>query len=164
MGTPKLEARSLCRNLERHGVVKCIMEDEGRQRVTKYVAREFEGQSELSLKFEQEKRKILELSRKYNVGNVGDTSLINGSTGGRRKLTRKATSTASASAGNEDVNNDDDDDNLNSSNPSSAVVAVTEEETTKNRDVSTLVRWLARSFRSLTHSRARGNVNDPMLI
>ena len=154
MGTPKLEARSLCRNLERHGVVKCIMEDEGRQRVTKYVAREFEGQSELSLKFEQEKRKILELSRKYNVGNVGDTSLINGSMGGRRKVPRKVTSTDSASAGNEDVNNDDDDDdnNLNSSNPSSAVVAVTEEETTKNRDVSTrlLARPFARTARSLT--------------
>ena len=70
MGTPKLEARSLCRNLERHGVVKCIMEDEGRQRVTKYVAWEYEAQSELSLKFEQEKQKIMELSRKAGGGNT----------------------------------------------------------------------------------------------
>ena len=59
------------------------MEDEGRQRVTKYVAWEYEGQSELSLKFEQEKRKIMELSRKYNVGNVVDAPLING---GRKRI------------------------------------------------------------------------------
>ena len=78
VGTAKLEARSLCRNLERHGVVKCIMEDEGRQRVTKYVAWEYEGQSELSLKFEEEKKKIMELSRKYNIGGVSNTPLING--------------------------------------------------------------------------------------
>ena len=64
------------------------MEDEGRQRVTKYVAWEYEGQSELSLKFEQEKRKIMELSRKYNVGNVVDAPLING--GRKRILTADA--------------------------------------------------------------------------
>ena len=78
------------------------MEDEGRQRVTKYVAWEYEGQSELSLKFEQEKQKIMELSRKYNIKNVGDTSLING---GRRR--QQSVVSSAASAENEDVSEEE---------------------------------------------------------
>ena len=61
------------------------MEDEGRQRVTKYVAWEYEGQSELSLKFEEEKKKIIELSKKYNVGGVSNSPLINGGRNRARK-------------------------------------------------------------------------------
>uniref|UniRef100_A0A4W3HH79 Ral transcription factor IIIC subunit 1 n=1 Tax=Callorhinchus milii TaxID=7868 RepID=A0A4W3HH79_CALMI len=51
----KLEGRMLCRLLERYKVVTGFMEDEGRQRTTKYVARPFVAQSELSKQFEKEK-------------------------------------------------------------------------------------------------------------
>ncbi|XP_078274289.1 general transcription factor IIIC subunit 1 [Rhinoraja longicauda] len=51
----KLEGRMLCRLLERYKVITGFMEDEGRQRTTKYVAKTFVKQSELSKKFEKEK-------------------------------------------------------------------------------------------------------------
>ncbi|XP_067859493.1 general transcription factor 3C polypeptide 1 isoform X2 [Heptranchias perlo] len=51
----KLEGRMLCRLLERYKVITGFMEDEGRQRTTKYVAKTFVEQSELSKQFEKEK-------------------------------------------------------------------------------------------------------------
>ncbi|XP_055507682.1 general transcription factor 3C polypeptide 1-like isoform X3 [Leucoraja erinacea] len=51
----KLEGRMLCRLLERYKVITGFMEDEGRQRTTKYVAKTFVKQSELSKQFEKEK-------------------------------------------------------------------------------------------------------------
>ena len=41
----KLEARTICRNLLRRGLVVTVMKDIGRQRVTNFVARRFEAVS-----------------------------------------------------------------------------------------------------------------------
>uniref|UniRef100_A0A8C4RB76 General transcription factor 3C polypeptide 1 n=1 Tax=Eptatretus burgeri TaxID=7764 RepID=A0A8C4RB76_EPTBU len=57
----KLEGRMLCRTMDRHLLVKGIMEDEGRQRTTKYVAMEFVDCSELNLMFQREKARGHEL-------------------------------------------------------------------------------------------------------
>ncbi|XP_014666559.1 PREDICTED: general transcription factor 3C polypeptide 1-like [Priapulus caudatus] len=62
-GLGKLEARSVCRYLERMRVVKALMRDEGRQRVSRYVSRNHEKSSELSTRFEQEKLRCLELKK-----------------------------------------------------------------------------------------------------
>uniref|UniRef100_UPI00358F88C2 general transcription factor 3C polypeptide 1-like isoform X2 n=1 Tax=Myxine glutinosa TaxID=7769 RepID=UPI00358F88C2 len=57
----KLEGRMLCRTMDRHLLVKGIMEDEGRQRTTKFVAMEFVDCSELNLMFQREKARGHEL-------------------------------------------------------------------------------------------------------
>ncbi|XP_072337768.1 general transcription factor 3C polypeptide 1-like [Scyliorhinus torazame] len=58
----KLEGRMLCRLLERYKVITGFMEDEGRQRTTKYVAKSFVKQSELSKQFEKEKARSEQLA------------------------------------------------------------------------------------------------------
>ncbi|XP_067912561.1 general transcription factor 3C polypeptide 1 isoform X2 [Heterodontus francisci] len=58
----KLEGRMLCRLLERYKVITGFMEDEGRQRTTKYVAKTFVKQSELSKQFEKEKARSEQLA------------------------------------------------------------------------------------------------------
>ncbi|XP_041062206.1 general transcription factor 3C polypeptide 1-like isoform X2 [Carcharodon carcharias] len=58
----KLEGRMLCRLLERYKVITGFMEDEGRQRTTKYVAKTFVEQSELSKQFEKEKARSEQLA------------------------------------------------------------------------------------------------------
>ncbi|XP_027718537.1 general transcription factor 3C polypeptide 1 isoform X3 [Vombatus ursinus] len=55
MNVGKLEARMLCRLLERYKVVKGFMEDEGRQRTTKYISHVFAEESDLSRQYEREK-------------------------------------------------------------------------------------------------------------
>ncbi|XP_038618303.1 general transcription factor 3C polypeptide 1 isoform X2 [Tachyglossus aculeatus] len=55
MNVGKLEARMLCRLLERYKVVKGFMEDEGRQRTTKYISHVFAEESFLSQQYEREK-------------------------------------------------------------------------------------------------------------
>uniref|UniRef100_F7CWX1 Ral transcription factor IIIC subunit 1 n=1 Tax=Ornithorhynchus anatinus TaxID=9258 RepID=F7CWX1_ORNAN len=55
MNVGKLEARMLCRLLERYKVVKGFMEDEGRQRTTKYISHVFAEESFLSQEYEREK-------------------------------------------------------------------------------------------------------------
>ncbi|XP_004450524.2 general transcription factor 3C polypeptide 1 [Dasypus novemcinctus] len=55
MNVGKLEARMLCRLLQRFKVVKGFMEDEGRQRTTKYISCVFAEESDLSRQYEREK-------------------------------------------------------------------------------------------------------------
>uniref|UniRef100_A0A8B9FMC2 General transcription factor IIIC subunit 1 n=1 Tax=Amazona collaria TaxID=241587 RepID=A0A8B9FMC2_9PSIT len=55
MNVGKLESRMLCRLLERYKVVKGFMEDEGRQRTTKYISYIFAEESDLNRQFEREK-------------------------------------------------------------------------------------------------------------
>ncbi|KAJ1098406.1 hypothetical protein NDU88_003517 [Pleurodeles waltl] len=62
MNVGKLEARMLCRLLERYKVIKGFMEDEGRQRTTKYVSQVYVEKSDLSLQFEKEKARSEQLS------------------------------------------------------------------------------------------------------
>ncbi|CAM9741808.1 unnamed protein product [Lampetra planeri] len=58
----KLEGRMLCRTLCRRGLVKDIMEDEGRQRTTKYIAQQFVKTSVLSQQIERERARNHELT------------------------------------------------------------------------------------------------------
>ncbi|XP_077172352.1 general transcription factor 3C polypeptide 1 isoform X2 [Paroedura picta] len=62
MNVGKLEARMLCRLLERYKVIKGFLEDEGRQRTTKYVTCIFAGESDLSRQFEREKARSEQLA------------------------------------------------------------------------------------------------------
>ncbi|KAM6423805.1 general transcription factor 3C polypeptide 1 isoform 2-T2 [Liasis olivaceus] len=63
MNVGKLEARMLCRLLERYKVIKGFMEDEGRQRTTKYIACTYAEQSDLSQQFEREKARSEKLAQ-----------------------------------------------------------------------------------------------------
>ncbi|XP_060116938.1 general transcription factor 3C polypeptide 1 [Heteronotia binoei] len=62
MNVGKLEARMLCRLLERYKVIKGFMEDEGRQRTTKYITCTFAEESDLSRQFEREKARSEQLA------------------------------------------------------------------------------------------------------
>ncbi|KFQ26439.1 General transcription factor 3C polypeptide 1, partial [Merops nubicus] len=62
MNVGKLEARMLCRLLERYKVVKGFMEDEGRQRTTKYVSYILAEESDLNRQFEREKARSEQLA------------------------------------------------------------------------------------------------------
>ncbi|XP_070771379.1 general transcription factor 3C polypeptide 1 [Enoplosus armatus] len=61
MNVGKLESRMLCRKLERDGVIKGFMEDEGRQRTTKFISHKCVGVSDQLQLFakEQERKKLL---------------------------------------------------------------------------------------------------------
>ncbi|XP_071360613.1 general transcription factor 3C polypeptide 1 [Trachinotus anak] len=61
MNVGKLEARMLCRRLERDGLIKGFLEDEGRQRTTKYISHKNVGVSNQLQLFakEQERKKLL---------------------------------------------------------------------------------------------------------
>ncbi|XP_023257018.1 general transcription factor 3C polypeptide 1 isoform X3 [Seriola lalandi dorsalis] len=61
MNVGKLESRMLCRRLEREGLIKGFMEDEGRQRTTKYISHKSVGVSDQLQLFakEQERKKLL---------------------------------------------------------------------------------------------------------
>ncbi|XP_068276390.1 general transcription factor 3C polypeptide 1 isoform X2 [Nyctibius grandis] len=62
MNVGKLEARMLCRLLERYKAVKGFMEDEGRQRTTKYISYIFAEESDLNRQFEREKARSEQLA------------------------------------------------------------------------------------------------------
>ncbi|XP_074866838.1 general transcription factor 3C polypeptide 1 isoform X2 [Carettochelys insculpta] len=62
MNVGKLEARMLCRLLERYKVVKGFMEDEGRQRTTKYISHVFAEESDLNRQFKREKARSEQLA------------------------------------------------------------------------------------------------------
>ncbi|KAI5091211.1 general transcription factor 3C polypeptide 1 isoform X2 [Silurus meridionalis] len=53
----KLESRMICRVLERNQMIKGFMEDEGRQRTTKYISKLFVEKSKLNLDFNKEKER-----------------------------------------------------------------------------------------------------------
>ncbi|XP_028827799.1 general transcription factor 3C polypeptide 1 isoform X2 [Denticeps clupeoides] len=60
----KLESRMICRVLERNNMIKGFMEDEGRQRTTKYISKMFVEKSDLNHLLMKEKAK----SEKLRVG------------------------------------------------------------------------------------------------
>ncbi|XP_062389121.1 general transcription factor 3C polypeptide 1 [Sardina pilchardus] len=57
----KLEARMICRLLDRNDMIKGFMEDEGRQRTTKYISKQFVEQSELKKQYTKEKERSEQL-------------------------------------------------------------------------------------------------------
>ncbi|XP_037669883.1 general transcription factor 3C polypeptide 1 isoform X2 [Choloepus didactylus] len=74
MNVGKLEARMLCRLLQRFKVVKGFMEDEGRQRTTKYISCVFAEESDLSRQYEREKARS-ELLTTVSLASVQEESL-----------------------------------------------------------------------------------------
>ena len=56
LGHGKLEARTICRNLTRRGLVVTIMKDIGRQRVTNFVAKKYETVSHGAVQYQVIKR------------------------------------------------------------------------------------------------------------
>ncbi|XP_054438758.1 general transcription factor 3C polypeptide 1 [Pteronotus mesoamericanus] len=74
MNVGKLEARMLCRLLQRFKVVKGFMEDEGRQRTTKYISCVFAEESDLSRQYEREKARS-ELLTTVSLASVPEESL-----------------------------------------------------------------------------------------
>nr|XP_044987786.1 general transcription factor 3C polypeptide 1 [Jaculus jaculus] len=77
MNVGKLEARMLCRLLQRFKVVKGFMEDEGRQRTTKYISCVFAEESDLSRQYAQEKARG-ELLTTVSLASVQDESMPEG--------------------------------------------------------------------------------------
>ncbi|XP_004623195.2 general transcription factor 3C polypeptide 1 [Octodon degus] len=74
MNVGKLEARMLCRLLQRFKVVKGFMEDEGRQRTTKYISCVFAEESDLSRQYAQEKARG-ELLTTVSLASMGEEPL-----------------------------------------------------------------------------------------
>ncbi|XP_041432437.1 general transcription factor 3C polypeptide 1 isoform X2 [Xenopus laevis] len=76
MNVGKLEARMLCRLLERYMLIKGFMEDEGRQRTTKFISHVFVEESDLRRQFLEEKAKSEKLSMfsLTSVQKVGENS------------------------------------------------------------------------------------------
>ncbi|XP_004439572.1 PREDICTED: general transcription factor 3C polypeptide 1 [Ceratotherium simum simum] len=75
MNVGKLEARMLCRLLQRFKIVKGFMEDEGRQRTTKYISCVFAEESDLSRQYEREKARN-ELLTTVSLASVQEESLL----------------------------------------------------------------------------------------
>ncbi|XP_076997566.1 general transcription factor 3C polypeptide 1 isoform X2 [Tamandua tetradactyla] len=75
MNVGKLEARMLCRLLQRFKVVKGFMEDEGRQRTTKYISCVFAEESDLSRQYEREKARG-ELLTTVSLASVQEESFL----------------------------------------------------------------------------------------
>uniref|UniRef100_A0A8D1HNH0 Ral transcription factor IIIC subunit 1 n=1 Tax=Sus scrofa TaxID=9823 RepID=A0A8D1HNH0_PIG len=75
MNVGKLEARMLCRLLQRFKIVKGFMEDEGRQRTTKYISCVFAEESDLSRQYEREKARS-ELLATVSLASVQEESLL----------------------------------------------------------------------------------------
>ncbi|PNF33520.1 hypothetical protein B7P43_G17638, partial [Cryptotermes secundus] len=59
MGVSRLQARTLCRNLMKKGVLSTFMNDVGRQRVCRYMCKKFVKEGKMSVDFMREKEKML---------------------------------------------------------------------------------------------------------
>ncbi|XP_012253071.2 general transcription factor 3C polypeptide 1 isoform X2 [Athalia rosae] len=94
MGQTKLQARTILRNLVRLKIVATFMNDVGRQRVTKFVSKKYEKNSEMSKQFEQEMDKIKELTKMMDVKKtteqtVDDTVKVEDSSRGSESTNKK---------------------------------------------------------------------------
>ncbi|XP_073503906.1 general transcription factor 3C polypeptide 1 [Phyllobates terribilis] len=79
MNVGNLEARMMCRLLERHMLIKGFMEDEGRQRTTKFISHVFVEESELRKQLMEEKARsdklsMLNLTPAHSVGGDKEAS------------------------------------------------------------------------------------------
>lgn len=66
MNISKLQSRTICRNLLRVGLIVTFMNDIGRQRVSRFMARIFETQCEMNVQFNREKQRMLALTTESN--------------------------------------------------------------------------------------------------
>lgn len=78
MGQTKLQARTILRNLVKLKIVATYMNDVGRQRVTKFVSKRYEKNSEMSKQFEQQMDRIKELTKSTDTKqqNIDNSSPI----------------------------------------------------------------------------------------
>ncbi|KAJ8364078.1 hypothetical protein SKAU_G00129090 [Synaphobranchus kaupii] len=72
MNVGKLEGRMICRLMERNNMIKGFMEDEGRQRTTKYISKMYVEQSDLNRQFVKEKTR----SEQLRTGETVDVSEV----------------------------------------------------------------------------------------
>lgn len=61
MSLPRLQIRGLCKTLLKFKVVMTLMQDRGRQRVTRFISKEFEEQSATFIKVKEQHQKFLDL-------------------------------------------------------------------------------------------------------
>ena len=80
LGQGKLEARTICRNLDRRGLVVTIMKDIGRQRVTNFVAKKFETVSQGAVQYQVLLAIILSISVSNIFGEL-NTNIFAGGEG-----------------------------------------------------------------------------------
>ncbi|XP_036395311.1 general transcription factor 3C polypeptide 1-like isoform X1 [Megalops cyprinoides] len=73
MNVGKLEGRMICRLLERNDMIKGFMEDEGRQRTTKYISKVYVEQSDLNRQFVREQARSEKL--RSGAGSEAEMSL-----------------------------------------------------------------------------------------
>ncbi|XP_061626547.1 general transcription factor 3C polypeptide 1 isoform X1 [Phyllopteryx taeniolatus] len=97
MNVGKLEARMLWRKLERDGVIKGFMVDEGRQRVTKFISHRSVGGSDHLhlLSKEKQRKKLFHSSTSPMSASTPKASAQTQATGKRRQKTPKKSSAAS---------------------------------------------------------------------
>ena len=75
LGQGKLEARTICRNLQRRELVVTIMKDIGRQRVTNFVAKKFEKVSHGASQYSIEKEKNDQLTGNVQLDTAPESLL-----------------------------------------------------------------------------------------
>ncbi|XP_050926445.1 LOW QUALITY PROTEIN: general transcription factor 3C polypeptide 1 [Lates calcarifer] len=109
----KLESRMLCRRMDREGLIKGFMEDEGRQRTTKFISHKCVGGSDQLQLFaqEQERQKLLYSSAPQTLDTAPATpttpsSSTSTATGNTRTPAATKTETADG-GGDEDVKEDE---------------------------------------------------------
>ncbi|XP_073716207.1 general transcription factor 3C polypeptide 1 isoform X4 [Misgurnus anguillicaudatus] len=87
----RLEGRMVCRLLERNDMIKGFMEDEGRQRTTKYISKHFVEESKLNLQFTKEMQRSQDL-REAHLNEPGAETPTAGVSQlqGRKKTQQKA--------------------------------------------------------------------------
>ena len=61
LGQTKLDARTICRNLQRRNTVHSLMKDVGRQRVSRYVSHKFATTGHLTQEFRKERQKMMDM-------------------------------------------------------------------------------------------------------
>ncbi|KAM9363755.1 general transcription factor 3C polypeptide 1 [Symphorus nematophorus] len=100
MNVGKLESRMLCRRLERDGVIKGFMEDEGRQRTTKFISHKCVGVSnQLQLFAKEQERKKLLYSSAPQTSDAAPATPASKSTTGEKSKTPAAKTGKNAGGG-----------------------------------------------------------------
>ena len=67
LGQTKLDARTICRNLQRRNTVHSLMKDVGRQRVSRYVSHKFANTGHLTQEFRKERQKMMDMIEDRHV-------------------------------------------------------------------------------------------------
>ncbi|KAK7085488.1 hypothetical protein SK128_012513 [Halocaridina rubra] len=77
LGQTRLDARTICRNLQRRNKVHTIMKDVGRQRVSCYVSNKYASTGHLTQEFWKERQKIMAMRDERDTEDIPSTSKKN---------------------------------------------------------------------------------------